>query len=129
MKITRILQDIGEAKSYGIHLNDLTLNEMYSYLKDARRQRNEFERSHPGKLFQYDPREDQLQFNDDGLDELKEMFIKEHAAKDSSLPRRKVSTQKRESVSSRRSRAAEQGRTPVGSEANLIPGMRHPRIV
>jgi hypothetical protein len=129
------LQDIGEAKKYCIHLNDLTLNELYSYLKDARRQRNEFERSHPSKTFQYDPKEDQqFQYNDDGLDELKEMFIKEHSAKDKSLPRRKVSTPERVSVSSRRNRSAEgprapQGRTPGGSEANLIPGMRHSRFV
>ena len=54
-KVRRILKDINEARSYGIHINDISLNELYSYLRDARRQRQEFEREHPGKTFIYDP--------------------------------------------------------------------------
>ena len=51
---------------------------MYSYLRDARKQRREFEREHPGKKFIYDPMESQqFGWDDDGLNELKERVIQE----------------------------------------------------
>ena len=53
-----MLEDIAEAKRYGIELNTLPLNELSSSLRGARRQRTEFERQHPGKTFKYDLGED-----------------------------------------------------------------------
>ncbi len=84
LKVTRILKDIAEARSLGIELSELSLNEMYASLQDARRQRAEYERQHPGRTFKYDSGEHrQLPYNDDGLDELKNMIIEEHKAKES----------------------------------------------
>ena len=38
--LRRILQDIKKAKEYGIELhNDITLNEMYSHLREAEKQK------------------------------------------------------------------------------------------
>ena len=69
-KVRRILHDIEEARSMGIQLHTISLNELYSYLRDARKQKAEFEKHHHEK-FVYDPMEDQQFPHDtDGLDEL-----------------------------------------------------------
>ena len=64
------IQDIDEARDFGIELhNDLSLNELYSYLRDARKKRREFESKHPNKSFVDDQNESQQQaYDDDGLD-------------------------------------------------------------
>ena len=79
LKVKGILKDIDEARDFGIELhNDLSLNELYSYLRDARKKRREFESKHPNKSFVYDQNESQQQaYDDDGLDELKRRFVKD----------------------------------------------------
>ncbi len=77
LKVKGILKDIDEARDFGIELhNDLSLNELYSYLRDAREQRRAFESKHPNKTFVYDQNESQQAY-DDGLDELKQRFVKD----------------------------------------------------
>ena len=89
------MKDIAEAKSLGIELNTLTLNELYASLRDARLQKIEFERRHPGKPFKYDSGdESQLPYHDDGLEALKTMIVEEHNDKEtkrhaSATPNRK----------------------------------------
>ena len=69
-KIRRILRDIEEAKSLGIQLHTISLNELYSSLRDARKEKAGLEKHHHEK-FVYDPMEDQQFPHDtDGLDEL-----------------------------------------------------------
>ncbi len=69
-RVKQILKDIEEARSYGISLHAITLAELYSYLKDARRQKNAFLKQHPKGEFAYDPMEDEQPPLNDGLDEL-----------------------------------------------------------
>ena len=71
LQVKGILKDIDEARDFGIELhNDLSLNELYSYLHDARKQRRAFERKHPNKRFVYDQQESQQQaYDDNGLDD------------------------------------------------------------
>ncbi len=70
MKIRTILRDIEEARSMGIQLHTISLNDLYSSLLAARKQKAEFEKHHHEK-FVYDPMEDQQFPHDtDGLDEL-----------------------------------------------------------
>ena len=66
---------------------------MYSYLRDARRQRREFEREHSGKIFKYDPMESQqFAWDDDGLDELKERVIQERKDGKNQLRKQRTSS-------------------------------------
>ena len=54
----------------GIRLHTLSLNELYTSLRDARKQKAEFEKKHHEK-FVYDAMEDQQFAHDaDGLDDL-----------------------------------------------------------
>ena len=47
-KIRQILNDIDEARAYGISLrNNISLNELYAYLADARKQKKEHEKKLP----------------------------------------------------------------------------------
>ena len=72
-KVRRILRDIDEARRYGIQLHTISLNELYSSLKQARKQKNTFEKAHPHNTrnrFVYDPENDEQPPSDDGLDEL-----------------------------------------------------------
>ena len=43
-KVRHIIRDIDEARSYGIRLHAINLNEMYSYLRDARLQKAALEK-------------------------------------------------------------------------------------
>ena len=70
-KVRHILHDIDEARAYGISLrNNISLNELYSYLADARKQKKEHEKKRPKDRFQYDDGEDEQPPLNDGLDEL-----------------------------------------------------------
>ena len=70
-KVRRILKDIEEGRKLGIQLHTLTLNEFYSALKHARKQKTEFEKHFPGKDFVYDAMDDQqFPYDTDGLDDL-----------------------------------------------------------
>ena len=69
-QVKRILKDIEEARSFGISLHAITLAELYSYLKDAWRQKNAFQKKHPKGHFVYDPMEDEQPPFDNGLDQL-----------------------------------------------------------
>ena len=94
--------DTEEARKYGIQLNTISLNEMYSYLRDARKQRRDFERENPGKKFIYDPMESQqFAWDDDGLEELKERVVQER--KDGKHILRKQRTSSRSKAKRRRS--------------------------
>eukprot|EP00969_Alexandrium_andersonii_P373463 15484106-Alexandrium_andersonii.AAC.1 len=82
LKLKQILQDIAEARSYGIQLHELTLGELYSYLADARRQLHAFQAAHAGQPFRYDPQESQqFPYEDDGLDALEAAVLQAHAAR------------------------------------------------
>jgi hypothetical protein len=70
-KIRQILHDIDEARTYGISLrNNISLNELYSYLADARKQKKEHDKKRPKGRFQYDDGVEEQPPLDDGLDEL-----------------------------------------------------------
>ena len=69
-QVKRILKDIEEARSFGISLHAITLAELYSYLRDARRQKKAFLKQNPKGVFAYDPMEDEQRPLNDGLDEL-----------------------------------------------------------
>ena len=76
-KVRKILKDVEEARSMGIQLHTLSLNELYNSLREARKQKAEFEKHHRGK-FVYDPMEDQqFPFHTDGLHELAVQAIRE----------------------------------------------------
>lgn len=69
-KVRKILHDIEDARSMGIQLHTISLNELYSSLRDARKEKAGLEKHHHEK-FVYDPMEDQQFPHDtDGLDEL-----------------------------------------------------------
>ena len=71
LKIRKLLRDIQEARSYGIALrNDISLNQLYFYLTDARKQKAEFEKHNAKGEFRYDDGEDEQPPSDDGLDEI-----------------------------------------------------------
>ena len=92
-KVSRILKDIEEARNYGIQLNTISLNDMYSYLRDARKQRRDFERENPGKKFIYDPMESQqFAWDDDGLAELKERVVQERKDGNNQLRKQRTSS-------------------------------------
>jgi len=90
-KLRRILQDIDEARGYGIQLYEISLNELYSFLKDARKQKAAFEREHPKGKFKYDPEEDgQNPYDNDGLADLEtEVKKKRRRSKSKSRSKRK----------------------------------------
>ncbi len=70
-KVRRILRDIEEARGYGIQLHTISLNDLYSSLKRARKKKDTHAKEEPHKRFVYDPEEDQqFPHDDDGLDEL-----------------------------------------------------------
>ena len=69
-KISRILKDIEEAQTYGIHLHEISLTELYSYLNDARKQKAVFDKKNQKGRFRYDPIEDEQPPDTDGLSEL-----------------------------------------------------------
>ena len=65
------MRDIQEARKYGISLgNDVSLNQLYSLLADARKQKSQFEKKHPKGSFKYDDGEDEQPPSDDGIDEV-----------------------------------------------------------
>ena len=67
----QILNDIEDARSYGISLrNNISLNELYSYLVDARRQKTDHEKKRPKETFHYDDGEEEQPPLEDGLDDL-----------------------------------------------------------
>ena len=69
-KVRKILDDIEEARSMGIKLHTISLNELNNYLRHARKQKAEFEQHLHGK-FVYDPMEhQQFPHDTDGLDDL-----------------------------------------------------------
>ena len=71
LKIRKLLRDIDEARRYGINLrNNISLSDMYSYLKDARKQKTKFEKEYAKGVFRYDDGEDEQPASDDGLDEV-----------------------------------------------------------
>ena len=71
LKIKLILSDIAEARSYDIQLHELSLNELYAYLRDVRQQKLDWEARHPREKFLYDAGESQqFPYEDDGLAEL-----------------------------------------------------------
>ena len=70
-RVNKVLQDIDEARGFGIKLHKcLTLNDLYTYLQDAREQSAEHYKRDPGGNFVYDPMESQQPADDDGLDQL-----------------------------------------------------------
>ena len=70
-KVRQILSDIEEARSYGISLrNNISLNELYSYLADARKKKKDHEKKRPTERFKYDDGEEEQPPLNDGLDEL-----------------------------------------------------------
>ena len=54
-KVRQIIRDIDEARGYGIRLHTINLNDMYSYLRDARLQKAAREKHSPGALCEFNP--------------------------------------------------------------------------
>ena len=89
-KVRQIVRDIDEARGYGIRLHTINLNEMYSYLKDARLQKAAHQKHSPDAVFKYDPMEDQQHdYSDDGLSDLERRTRKTSKRRRSS-PKKRV---------------------------------------